>query len=111
MKIVLKLDQQTISIISNAIHELVNRQLDVGNKSALMILSIAQEISEKIDVKALKWINRVDQENSKTKLSLRVHQAVALEIILNFAIVSAENHYSKLIMQAVIDELNQKLTL
>jgi hypothetical protein len=76
-----------------------------------MILSIAQEISEKIDVKALKWINRVDQENSKTKLSLRVHQAVALEIILNFAIVSAENHYSKLIMQAVIDELNQKLTL
>jgi hypothetical protein len=110
MKIVLKLDQQTIGIISSAIHELINRKVDRGNKSALMILSIAHEICEKIDVKALKWINRIDQENSNTKLSLRVHHATALEIILSFAIVSTENHFSKLTMQAVIDELNQKLT-
>lgn len=81
------------------------------NKESKLLKSIGIEIADKIEVKAVKTIKSATLFNSKKrhKISLRYHQAWALEYILQSSIPSLENPHSRTVMTALLGIINQKI--
>lgn len=72
--------------------------------------SIGYDLADKINTKAKTLIKRANLfDKKKTKLTLKYHEAWALEQILSELIAYEANDYHRALLQAFINQINQKL--
>ncbi len=109
MKIEIKLNSEALVIIGNSVQSLYISKINDNKWFNKLMMSIALELLEKVDTKGIKLINRVDQSKTNAKLSLRRHQAMLLQKVLQVQVEIVDNHYSRLIIQSIIDQLDEKL--
>ncbi|MCP1997280.1 hypothetical protein [Flavobacterium sp. HSC-61S13] len=111
MKIDLKLNKETLIVVSNLLQELYCLE-NTSNPKQKIYRSIGFDLAEKFEVKAKGLIkkNSLFDLNKKVNMSLKFHEAWALEIILNELCVMLDNHYNQIVVNLIISELNQKLT-
>ena len=110
MKIELKLNNDSII----AVNELLNYIYDMersNDKKVNVYRSIGYDLADKFDSKAKQLVKKATLFDSKKKhkITLKYHEAWALEIILRELFTYADNHYVRLRVNLVIDDLNQKL--
>lgn len=109
MKIELKLNNETLTIITATLAAVYNTKAHTRRHKS--VLSIAIDTVSKLDAKfsSVKVKTDLFNSNVKTKLTLKFHEADMLEILLRQEIVAIEDKYICLKIQSVIDDLNQKL--
>lgn len=109
MKIEIKLTAEALVIIANSLQSLYISKVNNDKWFNQLMMSVALELLEKIESKGIKCMNRVDQSKTNIKLSLRRHQAMLLHKVLQIQVEIIDNHYSRLITQLIIDQLDEKL--
>lgn len=111
MKIELKLTIDSL-ISTTSLLMLVYNQDATLNKQEKVLRSIGFDLADKFDskTKALQKKASLFDETKKPKITLKFHEAWALEIILIELMPYNTNDFRKNETQKVINQLNQKLT-
>lgn len=110
MKIELKITHETLTCITSTLVGIYNTKAHTRRTKST--LSIAIDVVSKLDAKFSNVKVKTDLFNTKTKtkVTLKFHEADMLELLLRQEIVTVDDSYIRLKIQKVIDELNQKLT-
>lgn len=111
MKIKLKLTPDTILAIDGLLSRFYAINTVGSTKSERVLLSIMYELAEIFEKRAKKIIRSTDLFNAKKKISitLKYHEAWALEQIIRDIINLEDNPYKRNLLQKIADEINQKL--
>lgn len=111
MKLKLKLTPDAILAIDKLLLRICPMNTVGNTKEERVLLSIKYELAEIFEKRAKKITRSTDLFNLKKKISisLKYHQAWALEKIIRDLINLEDNTYRKTLLQQVADEINQKL--
>lgn len=109
MKIDLKLTNESLAIITATLAAVYKTKAQ--NRRHKSTLSIAIDTVSKLDSKCANVKVKMDLFNAKTKtkITLKYHEADMLELLLIQEIAKVDDNYIRLKIQNVIDDLNQKL--
>lgn len=112
MKIKLKLDNDSIihvhEVIKNVYNQNSNTLLGKENK---ILKSIAFDISDKFESKYKTLIKKqwLFDNTKRNEISLKWHEAWALETLLHYLMDLAPSSFAKIKLNQVIIQINQKL--
>lgn len=109
MKHNLELSTDGLVILNNVLREVYPIK---GNTAfSNVLLSIARDVSDKTESKTRTIIKKTSlfSDNKKHKLTLKHHEAWAVELILSYQLPHINNDYQKLLLKKIADTLNQKM--
>ncbi len=110
MKIELRMNSDSILAVNELLQHLYALEVSV-DKQERVYKSIGYDLADKFDTKAkaLKKKSTLFDLKKSYKISLKFHEAWALEVILRELFTYTDNHYTRLRVNMVIDQLNQKI--
>lgn len=108
MNIEIKLSVDTVSAVNNLLKQIY--ELPVSqDKRENIYKSIGFDLADKIDKKYKNLIKKANLfDNKKKKLSLKYHEAWALEAIIQDLLETVENDYHKSLLRNLTNIINQK---
>ncbi len=111
MKIEIKISNDSILAVNELLQHIYTMQKS-NDKKVNVYRSIGFDLADKFDTKAKQLIKKTTlfDLKKKHKITLKFHEAWALEIILRELFTYTDNHYKRFQINIVIDDLNQKLT-
>lgn len=110
MKIELKLNSDSILAVSDLLQHLYDLNPSIDKKEKVY-RSIGLDLADKFDTKSKSIKKKVSlfDAQKKHKISLKYHEAWALEIILTELCTLHDNDYNRFRVNLVLVELNAKL--
>jgi chromosome condensin MukBEF complex kleisin-like MukF subunit len=110
MKIEVKITNDGLMSISALLMLLYGKKVTTNGQEKVL-LSIGYDLADKFDSKAKQLVKKSSLFDTKKrhKITLKYHEAWALEIILIEFLPFHSNEFSKNEVQKVINQLNQKL--
>lgn len=110
MKIELKLDNDSIIHVTELIKNVYTTDQALGKENK-MLKSIAYDLADKFEGKYKTLIKKqcLFSNKNKTKVTLKWHEAWALETLLHYLMDLAPSSFAKIKLNQVISQLNQKL--
>ena len=109
MKVELRLKPDTVVAVNKLLQKVYKMPVS-NDKRENVYKSIGFDLADKTDKKYKSLIKKADLFSDKPiKITLKYHEAWALEEILMELIVEEDNPYYKMLSQSMINKLNEKL--
>ncbi|AMA49429.1 hypothetical protein [Flavobacterium covae] len=109
MKIELKINADTVLAVNELLKNVYQMERTI-DKRQQVYRSIGFDLADKFDTKAKELVKKstLFDAKKKHKISLKFHEAWALEAILYELLHTTENEYYKVLVAKVISHLNEK---
>lgn len=109
MKVELRLKPDTVAAVNKLLQKVYKMPVST-DKRENVYKSIGFDLADKIDKKYKNLIKKADLFNDKPiKITLKYHEAWALEQIIIELIADEENEYYRTLQQGLINKVNEKL--
>jgi len=110
MKIELQLTNDQLMAINNQLQKVYEMPVSTDQRENVY-KSIAFDLADKFDKKCKNLIKKASlfSQKKKIKISLKFHEAWALQAVLMELIIYMDNEYQKTLIQKTINALDEKL--
>lgn len=111
MKIDLKINRDTIGVIAKVLYVVTESKQSINDKMVNVYRSIGFDLYDKFERKKISFVRNqtLFDTKKKHKISLKFHEAWALEMILIDFRTTLLDEYDRTLFNQFLDMLNQKL--